>query len=119
MTTFHPADQARVDRIARAGIRGHRNGSGFICDHGRRPNECRTCLELEHAERNSIAVRAAYAFGDWEPCADPACPRREPHVRHGLGDEPPAEAPAVARRPFTGRAYGLHDRLERRRRAAA
>lgn len=117
MTTpdLHPADQVRSDRIARAGIRGYEAGGGFICDHGQRPNECRTCLELEHAERNSLEVRANYAFGDWPPCADPGCQRPGPHVHHGAGDEPAAEAPPLVRRRFSGRSYGLRARLQQRR----
>lgn len=119
MTTpdLHPADQAGRDRHHRA-----MNGPGGTmaprCDHGRRIGECATCIQLTHAEQGSVAVRAAYAFGDWPPCADPGCRRPGPHVHHGAGDEPATEAPALAGRPFTGRAYGLRARLLERRRAS-
>lgn len=74
-TSFHPADSARIDRIARAyrragnprklSTRGEFGPS--TCDHGLAIGECRTCLELSHAEQNSITVRTAYAFSDWPP----------------------------------------------------
>lgn len=61
--THHPADQARVDRLARAFARD----PWPTCDHDRQTRECRACIELAHAEIGSVTVRAAYAFGDWAP----------------------------------------------------
>lgn len=63
----HPADQARVDRIARAERRMFLTDSPPMCDHGRFIGYCRTCIELTHAELGSVAVRAFYAFGVWPP----------------------------------------------------
>lgn len=66
--TLHPADQVHADRITRALDRLHAQpGHQPRCDHGRIPGECGNCLGLRHAEENSITVRAAYAFGDWQP----------------------------------------------------
>ena len=61
MTNLHPADAARVERTARTIANGGR------CDHGRQRRECLICIELEHAERGSVTLRAAYAFGDFPP----------------------------------------------------
>lgn len=68
---LHPADQAAADRIGRSFQRlaGRPAPAPDIlrCDHGRLIGECRTCLQLRHAEERSVTVRAAYAFGEWPP----------------------------------------------------
>lgn len=68
---LHPADQTAADRHARSIRRcqGRRSATAYRCDHGEAPGYCRTCLELRHAEQNSVTVRASYAFGDWPPGA--------------------------------------------------
>lgn len=65
-TTLHPADEASAERIARAIGRDDSR-----CEHGRPPRSCLICIQLTHAEKTSVTVRAAYAAGDWPPARRP------------------------------------------------
>lgn len=73
LRALHPANQVQADRHGRAFARANVLPAAAlgtripICDHSLRLGECRTCIELRHAELGSVTVRAAYAFGDWPP----------------------------------------------------
>lgn len=71
---LHPADLSHERRISRVLARLHAAPAYEPrCDHGRLAGECGNCLSLRHAEEHSIAVRAAYAFGDWPPVDHSRC----------------------------------------------
>jgi hypothetical protein len=68
LVELHPADLVHERRVGRVLARLHA-APAFEprCDHGRMAGECGNCLGLRHAEENSTAVRAAYAFDEWPP----------------------------------------------------
>jgi hypothetical protein len=64
---LHPADQVHAERLARVLAQLPRNGgredAAPLCDHGRGIGDCRTCIELRHAEVTSVTLRSWFAWG--------------------------------------------------------
>jgi hypothetical protein len=109
-TDLHPADQASAERIARAIGRDDSR-----CEHGLPPRSCLVCIGLTHAEKTSVAVRAAYAAGDWSPyryLRHPGdCPASTPYD-HRPGDPGCVDEPEPAPHRIRGlRLGGLSRRL--------
>lgn len=98
--TLHPADSERIERYARTIANGGR------CEHGREVRECLVCIQLEHAEKTSVAVRAAYGSGDWPPDQAPGANQDAGGIPAGPWDAEPARLSPMARRVADNKTAG-------------